>query len=224
MDINSFRRSTVLDESIYSYVLLHQPPEHDELRALRQRTATMPDGHMQIAPEQGHLLAFLIRLIGARRGIEVGTFTGYSALAIALALPSDGELLACDVSVEWTGIGRRYWERAGVASKIDLRIAPALETLNRLEAHDRSGWDFAFIDADKPAYEAYYESTLRLVRPGGLIALDNMLRRGRVADPCQSDADTTAIRTLNDKIAKDDRVDHVLLAVAGGMTLVRRRH
>jgi len=180
---------------------------------------------MQITPEQGHFLALLVRLISARRALEIGTFTGYSALAVALALPEDGQVVACDISEEWTGTGRRFWERAGIAKKIELRIAPALKTLRQLESEgNRDRFDLAFIDADKPGYDGYYEGALGLVRPGGLIALDNMLRGGRVADPNQNDTDTVALRQLNTKIAGDDRVDRVILPIASGMTLARRRH
>jgi O-methyltransferase len=215
---------TRIDERLYGYLLAHQAPEHEELQALRLRTQVMPDGRMQITPEQGHLLGLLIRLMGARRILEIGTFTGYSALSMALALPAEGRIVACDINEEWTSIGRAYWRRAGVAHKIDLRIAPAVETLELLER--KSGvdqFDFAFIDADKTGYDTYYEGALRLVRPGGLIVLDNMLRRGRVADPNESDADTVALRELNVKIAHDNRVDRVLLPIASGVTLARRR-
>jgi predicted O-methyltransferase YrrM len=177
---------------------------------------------MQIAREQGHFLAFLIRLIGARRVLELGTFTGYSALAMALALPSDGKVVTCDVSESWAVIGRPYWERAGVSSMIDLKIAPAIETLSQFE-HNGDAFDVIFIDADKEAYDSYYEIGLRLVRPGGLIIFDNMFRLGRVADPADTDPNPVAIRKLNAKIASDERVDRVLLSVADGMTLVRRR-
>jgi len=215
---------TRVDERIYGYLLAHQAPEHEQLRALRLRSEVMANARMQITPEQGHLLALLIRLMGARRILEIGTFTGYSALAMALALPDDGRLLACDINEDWTLVGGPYWRRAGVAHKIDLRIAPAVETLELLEHQSAvDQFDFAFIDADKTGYDAYYESALRLVRPGGLIVLDNMLRRGRAADPSERDADTVALRELNVKIANDNRVDRVLLPIATGMTLARRR-
>jgi predicted O-methyltransferase YrrM len=217
-------KSTVVDTRLYAYLLAHEPPEHEQLRLLRERTRGMADGRMQIAPEQACLLAFLARLIGARRVLEIGTFTGYSALTLALALPADGRLVACDISAEWTEIGRPYWERAGVAGKIDLRLGPARQTLRNLEERGAlDSLDLVFIDADKPSYDDYYEATLRLVRPSGLIALDNMLRRGRVADPNQNDEDTVSLRALNAKIARDDRVDSVLLPIGPGMTLVRRR-
>jgi O-methyltransferase len=215
---------TRMDERLYAYLVAHEPPEHEQLRALRQQTKKMPDGRMQITPEQGHLLGLLVKLMAARRILEIGTFTGYSALAMALALPSDGHVVACDIHEEWTSIGGEFWQRAEVAEKIELRIAPALETLAQLECErGMDQFDLAFIDADKTGYDAYYESALRLVRPGGLIILDNMLRRGRVADPIEIDADTVALRELNTKIARDDRVDHVLLPIAAGMTLARRR-
>ena len=215
---------TRIDDRLYAYVLAHEPPEHAQLRALRQHTQKMPDGRMQITPEQGHLLALLVRLMAARHVLEIGTFTGYSALAVALALPADGRIVACDVNEAWTSMGRQYWQRAGVASKIELRIAPALDTLKQLEREQvADGFDLVFIDADKTEYDDYYESALRLVRPGGLIILDNMLRRGRAADPNENDPDTVALRKLNTKIAGDDRVDRVLLPIASGMTLARRR-
>jgi predicted O-methyltransferase YrrM len=215
---------TPIDDRLHAYMLAHEPPEHDQLRALRQRTQQMPDGRMQITPEQGHLLALLVRLIGARRVLEIGTFTGYSALAMALVLPADGRLVACDISEEWTSIAHTHWERAGITDKIDLRIAPALTTLAQLEREGAlDGFDLIFVDADKTGYNAYYEAALRLVQPGGLIVLDNMLRRGRVADPCDREADTVALRNMNTKIAADERVDRVLLPIASGMTLARRR-
>jgi O-methyltransferase len=192
------------------------------LSALREHTEAMSEGFMQTTPEQGHLLALLVRLVGARRILEIGTFTGTSALAMALALPPDGRVVTCDTDERSTTIARQYWQRAGVADKIELKIAPALETLSRLES-DWNRFDLAFIDADKTEYDVYYEGALRLVRPGGLIVLDNMLRRGRVAHPNEADADTVALRRLNTKIAADHRVDRVLLPIATGMTLARRR-
>jgi caffeoyl-CoA O-methyltransferase len=179
---------------------------------------------MQVAPEEGAFLAMLVQLTGARRCVEVGTFTGYSTTAIALALPDDGRLECCDVSEEWTTIARRAWVEAGVDHKIRLEIAPATQTLDRLVAEDgESTYDFAFIDADKSGYDAYYERCLRLVRPGGLIAVDNVLWGGRVVDDAVDDEDTSAIRALNDKIVADDRVSMVLLPVADGITLARVR-
>ena len=179
---------------------------------------------MQIGPDQAALLALLVRSLGARKCLEIGTFTGYSALAVAMALPAEGKLVCCDISEEWTAMGRRYWAKAGVAARIDLRLAPALQTLNDLLAHKGSGqFDFAFIDADKAGYDSYYEACLRLVRAGGLIALDNMLWSGRVADPEFHDADTDALRALNAKIRDDARVDACLLTVGDGVMLAQKR-
>lgn len=217
------RGSIGLDDRLNEYIVGAHATEHPVLKALRKETATMPMSIMQIAPEQGHLLAFLVRLTGARNILEIGTFTGYSALAIALALPADGRLVACDVSEEWTSIGRKHWLEAGVAERIDLRIAPALETLQSLESEGlRDHFDLTFIDAHKPEYDGYYEACLRLLRPGGLIVFDNMLQDGGVADPADTGNSVEAIRALNAKIAQDERVDAVLLPVGDGMTLARR--
>lgn len=217
------KKFTRVDERLHGYLLAHQPPEHDELERLRRLTQKMPNGRMQIAPEQGHLLALLIGVMDARHILEVGTFTGASTLAMALALQPEGRIVALDINEEWTGIAREHWRRAGVAERIDLRIGPAADTLARLERDGGADqFDFAFVDADKTEYDIYYESALRLVRPGGLIVLDNMLRRGRVADPDENDVDTVAIRRLNAKIAADRRVNRVLLPIASGMTLARR--
>jgi O-methyltransferase len=218
------RESIGLDKTLNEYVVRAQQPEHPVLAALREATARMPMSNLQIAPEQANLLAFVARLVDARMALEIGTFTGYSALAVALTLPKDGKLVACDLSEEWTSIGRPFWQRAGVAEKIELRLGPAQATLDRLERDGFKGrFDFAFIDADKTGYDAYYESTLRLTRPGGVIAFDNMLQDGRVADRRARSADTVAIRALNAKIAADERVDRVLVPVGDGMTFVRRR-
>jgi predicted O-methyltransferase YrrM len=215
---------TGVDQRLHAYLLAHQAPEHPELVALREATQQMPNGVMQITPEQGHLLVLLVRLMAARRALEIGTFTGYSTLAVALALPANGRVVALDIDEAGPAIGREYWQRAGVANKIEVRIAPAPETLRQLENDgSAASFDLAFIDADKTGYDRYYEHALRLVRPGGMIVLDNMLRRGRVADPSVTDDDTVALRTLNDKIAADERVDRVLLPIATGMTLARRR-
>ena len=193
-------------------------------RRLREETARLPMAGMQIGADQGALLSLLVRAIGARRALEIGTFTGYSALCVATALPADGKLIACDVSEEWTGIARRYWTEAGVAARIDLRIKPALETLRELLREGDGGtFDFAFIDADKSSYDAYYEACLELMRPGGLIALDNMLWSGKVADPAENDADTAALRALNAKIRDDPRVESCLLTVGDGVMLARKR-
>ncbi len=217
------RGSIGLSSVLNDYVVQAHSPEHPVAAKLREATGRMRNAGMQIAPEQGHFLAFLVRLIGARRALEVGTFTGYSALVTALALADGGTLVACDVSEEWTGIGREHWQEAGVAEKIDLRIAPALETLAALLDDGQAGtFDIAFIDADKPEYDDYYEACLRLVRVGGLIVFDNMLQGGNIIDPSRSEPGVEAIRALNAKLAVDDRIDVVLLPVGDGMTLARR--
>ena len=218
------RQSIQLTEELYGYLLDVSLREPEVLRRLRAETARHPKAEMQIAPEQGQFMALLARLLGARRALEVGTFTGSSALAVARALPDDGTLVACDVSEDYTAVARRYWQEAGVAHKIDLRIAPAVETLDALLAEGQAAtFDFAFIDADKTGYDAYYERTLRLLRPGGLAVLDNMLQAGRVLDAHTGHAGVNAIRALNEKLRTDDRVDLSLLPVADGLTLARKR-
>jgi predicted O-methyltransferase YrrM len=193
-------------------------------KRLRAETARLPQGGMQIGADQGALLALLVRSIDARMTLEIGTFTGYSALAVAAALPPDGKLVCCDISEEWTTIARRYWKEAGVAEKIELRLAPALQSLRALERERGAGaFDFAFVDADKPGYDAYYEGCLKLLRPGGLVAFDNVLWSGKVADPKAHDADTDALRALNAKIRDDARVDSCLLTVGDGVMLARKR-
>lgn len=217
------RRTLNLDDALYDYVLAHSLREHPELAALREATRTHPHANMQISPEQGQLMALLVRLLGARRTLEIGVFTGYSALAVALALPDDGYLLACDISDEYTRVAREYWERAGVAHKIDLALAPAAQTLDaRLAAGEAGRYDFAFIDADKTGYDGYYERCLRLVRAGGLIAFDNTLWNGSVARPAQTD-DTRALQALNAKLHLDERIDLSLLPLGDGLTLARKR-
>ena len=217
------RGSIGLSSLLNDYVVEAHAAEHPVLASLRESTGRMRNAGMQIAPEQGHFLAFLIKLMGARRTLEVGTFTGYSALATALALPEDGTMVACDVSEEWTVIAREHWNKAGVADKIDLRIGPALETLAALlEDGQGDSFDFAFIDADKPEYDGYYEACLRLVRVGGLIVFDNMLQAGHIVDPSWSEPGVESIRALNAKLVVDDRIDAVLLPVGDGMTLARR--
>jgi predicted O-methyltransferase YrrM len=211
-----------LDETVREYLLANQPSEHPLLAELREVTATMTRSRMQISPEQGHFLSFLVRLIGARRILEVGTYTGYSSLCMALALPPDGRVVACDKSAEWTDVAKGFWNKAGLADRIDLRLGSAVDTLEDL-IKERQEFDFVFIDANKEDYDAYYESSLRLVRPNGLIAIDNMLREGRVADPSVTQLSVSAVRDLNAKIAKDERGDRVLLTVGDGMMLVRRR-
>ena len=191
--------------------------DHPLLARLRAATASHPRAVMQITPEQGQFMQLLLRLTGARRTIEIGVFTGYSALITALALPADGQVVACDISDEWTSLGRPYWQEAGIAHKIDLRLAPALETLNTLTGP----FDFAFIDADKVNYDAYYERCLQLVRPGGLILIDNTLWHGDVINPAKQDADTLAIRALNKKLQADPRIDLSLLPLGDGLTVCR---
>lgn len=210
------------DPALARYVLEIGMRETALQRRLRQETARLPGAGMQVSPDQGQLLAFLAGLTGARRAIEIGAFTGYSALAVAAALPSDGQLIACDINEEWTAIARRYWRQAGLAATIDLRIGPALDTLGALiAAEGEGGFDFAFIDADKASYDAYYESCLRLVRPGGLIAIDNVLWGGAVADPTSDDEEAALIDALNRKIRGDARVAMCLVPLGDGTTLVR---
>jgi caffeoyl-CoA O-methyltransferase len=217
-------RSFGLDDRVYDYLLAVSVREYPAQRDLRAATADVPDAIMQVSPEQGQFMGLLIELIGARRAIEVGTFTGYSALAIALALPDDGQLIACDINDDYTRIGQPFWEQAGVAGKIDLRLAPALDTLDGLLADgEATRFDFAFIDADKGNYDAYYERCLELVRKGGLIAIDNVLWGGKVADPDIRDADTSAIRALNKKLKGDPRVSISMLTIGDGLTLARKR-
>ena len=219
-------RTIQVTDDLYEYLLSVSSREPDVLRRLREETAAATGDRfrMQISPEQGQFMQLLARLTGARRALEVGGFTGYSSLAVALAMPDDGRLVACDVSEEWTSIARRYWAEAGVAHKIDLRLAPATETLASLvEAGEAGTYDFAFIDADKGNYAAYFERVLALLRPGGLVAVDNTLWSGRVADPSADDPDTVAIRAFNEMIHRDDRVDLSMLPVGDGLTLALKR-
>ena len=212
-----------LTDRVEQYVWQHTR-ESALARRLREETAKLPQAGMQIGPDQAAFLALLVRSIGAQRCIEIGTFTGYSALAVAAALPASGKLVCCDISAEWTSMGQRYWNEAGVAARIELRLAPALDTVRALLARDGSGsYDFAFIDADKSGYDAYYEGCLQLLRSGGLIALDNMLWSGRVADANTHDEDTDAIRALNAKILADERVEASLLTIGDGVMLARKR-
>ncbi len=217
-------KSIGLSDDLQAYLLRVGVREPDVLRRLREETQSMPEHEMQIAAEQGAFMSLLVELTGARRCIEVGTFTGYSALAVALVLPPDGHLVCCDVSEEWTSIARRYWAEAGVAERIELRIGPGAESLTDLLAQGaENSFDLAFIDADKTGYAAYYELLLRLVRPGGLILFDNMLQGGRVADPDADDESTRAIRALNDQLRTDERVSIAMLPIADGLTLARKR-
>jgi O-methyltransferase len=194
------------------------------LRALRAETARLPEARMQIAAEEGMLLALLVKLLDARRCLEIGVFTGYSSLVTARAMPPDGRLLACDVNAEWTAIARRYWHQAGVAERIELKLAPALVTLEaELAAHRAGTYDFVFIDADKTGYLDYYERSLRLLRPGGLVAVDNTLWSGHVVDANDRSPDTEAIRAFNAHVADDPRVDFCLVPIADGVTLARKR-
>ena len=218
------RHRIEIDDRLQDYILANSLREPEVLRRLRQETAGLPGAGMQIGPEQGQFMALLVELIGARRTLEIGTFTGYSALVVALALPPGGRVVACDVSEEYTAVARRYWAEAGVADKIELRLAPALETLDRLLAENRSGsFDFAFIDADKANYNAYYEGALALLRPGGLIAIDNVLWSGKVLEEAPGDPDTQAIQALNATIKDDPRVTISLLPLGDGLTLARKR-
>jgi caffeoyl-CoA O-methyltransferase len=216
--------SISLTDSLYGYLLEVSLREPGLLLRLREETAADPMARMQISPEQGQFMALLVRLMGARRCIEVGVFTGYSSLCVAAALPEDGRIVACDVSEHWTRMARRYWAEGGVAHKIDLRLAPAVETLDSLAAAGGSGcYDFAFIDADKTNYVAYYERLLDLLRPGGLVVVDNTLWSGRVADPEVADEDTVALRHFNEHLHRDARVDLSLLPMGDGLTLARKR-
>ena len=215
-------KRTLLPDAVEAYLLetlIHEDPIAADLRT---ETAALPEAGMQIGPDQAALMALLVRLINARNVIEIGTFTGYSALAMARALPDDGRIVCCDLSDTWTGLARRYWERAGIAERIDLRLGPAQQTLDSLrEAGEDGRFDLAFIDADKTGYDAYYERCLHLIRPGGLILIDNTLWSGNVADGNVNDDTTRTLRALNLKIRDDTRVESVLLSIGDGVTLVR---
>ncbi|MTJ30402.1 class I SAM-dependent methyltransferase [Aphanizomenon sp. UHCC 0183] len=212
-----------LEQNLYDYLLSISLREPAILTQLRQETAQIPRSIMQISPEQGQFMALLIKLIGAKKTLEVGVFTGYSSLVVALALPADGKIVACDVSEEYTSVARRYWQEAGVADKIDLHIAPALETLDKLlTAGEAETFDFAFIDADKSNYDNYYEQCLELIRPGGLIAIDNVLWSGKVAETEIQDNQTNKIRALNRKLHQDSRITLSLVPIADGLTLAMK--
>lgn len=218
------RRTITMDDRLHAYLLAVSLREPDCLRRLREETAGHRAAGMQISPEQGQFMQLLVRLTGARRAIEVGVFTGYSSLAVALAMPEDGRILACDVSEEFTTIARRHWQAAGVADRIELELAPAIETLDaRLAAGEAGQYDFAFIDADKGNYAHYYERTLALLRPGGLITVDNTLWDGAVADPGNQQPDTVALREFNARLSQDERIDLSLVPIGDGLTLARKR-
>jgi caffeoyl-CoA O-methyltransferase len=214
-------KSFFLTPEIHQYVLAHSTPVDDVLRDLIAETAKLPNAMMQIAPEQGAFMTILTRLVGARRAVEVGTFTGYSSISIARGLPDDGHLLCCDVNEEWTSIARRYWERAGLTHKIELRLAPAAETLQALP--DEEQFDLAFIDADKPGYPIYYREILRRLQPNGVILVDNTLWGGRIGDLSVTDEQTRTLRVFNDQVASDPRVDCVQLTLGDGLTVLRKR-
>jgi predicted O-methyltransferase YrrM len=217
-------RTLAIDDRIYDYLLSVSVQEPALLTRLREETAQDPMANMQIAPEQGQFMALLVELLGVRRAIELGTFTGYSALCMAMSMPQKGRLICCDTSEQWTAIARRYFAEAGVAERIDLRLAPALETLEQLIKQGQvNSFDFAFIDADKENYETYYERCLTLIRPGGLIAIDNTLWNGSVADPGNQEPDTVAIRRFNENRYKDSRISLSMVPIGDGLTLARKR-
>ncbi|HEV7397843.1 MAG TPA: class I SAM-dependent methyltransferase [Pyrinomonadaceae bacterium] len=212
------------DERTYEYLLVNGVREPGVAGRLREETQKLPQAQMQIAPDQGQFMHFLVQAIGAKKTLEVGVFTGYSALWVALGLPDDGKIIACDVSEEYTSVGRRYWKEAGVENKINLRLAPALETLDELLSSGHAGtFDFAFIDADKSNYDGYYELALQLLRTRGVIAIDNTIWSGRVADPTENDVDTAAIRQLNAKLHQDERITLSMLTVGDGLTMAMKR-
>ncbi|MBD2578219.1 class I SAM-dependent methyltransferase [Oscillatoria sp. FACHB-1406] len=218
------KKTLGLEPQLQDYLLATSLRESETLKQLREETANHPRATMQIAPEQGQFMALLVQLIGAKKTLEVGVFTGYSSLVVAAALPPDGKVIACDISEEYTEMARRYWQQAGVADKIDLRIAPALETLdNLLENGEAETFDFAFIDADKGNYENYYDRALKLVRRGGVIAIDNVLWNGSVADLEVQDNQTRSIRALNEKLHGDERITLSLVPIADGLTLALKR-
>jgi caffeoyl-CoA O-methyltransferase len=211
-----------VDEALHAYILSKRTPDDDLLRELQEETARLGDrAVMQIAPDQGMFLQILVAATGARRAVEVGTFTGMSALCVARGMGPSGRLLCCDVSEEWTSIARRYWQKAGVADRIELRIAPAADTLRALPVEPT--FDFAFIDADKASYSIYYEEILKRLRPGGLVTVDNVLWSGDVVRPEKTEADVVAIRKFNDLVAADKRVDAVIVPIADGLTIARKK-
>ena len=214
-------RTSIIDDHVAAY-LTSTVVEHPVLRELRAETQTMPHAQMQIGADQGRFMQLMAHMVGAKKYVEIGVFTGYSSLVMALALPKDGHILACDVSEEYTNVARRYWQKAGVADKIDLQLAPAVQTLDRVITAEAGTYDIAFIDADKTSANAYYERCLQLLRPGGLIMVDNTLWNGAVADPSDTDADTVALRAITKKAMSDSRVDAALTAIGDGLLLVRK--
>jgi predicted O-methyltransferase YrrM len=217
-------KTLFLTEPLYQYLRGASLREPEILKRLREETSRNPMAGMQISPEQGQFMSLLVKLMGAVRTLEVGVFTGYSSLCVAMALPPRGKLIACDVSKEWTAVAQRYWREAGVASIVELRLAPALETMDRLLArHEAGKFDFIFIDADKKNYDGYYERALTLLRAGGLMAIDNVFWGGKVADSGSHDPDTRAIQILNEKIGNDPRVDLSMIPIGDGLTLARKR-
>ena len=219
------KKNIGLRDEVYQYLLSVSVKEADILKKLRAETAKHPMAVMQISPDQGQFMSLLVQLLGAKKTLDIGVFTGYSSLVVALALPTDGKVVACDIDETYTAIARRYWQAAGVADKIELHIAPALETLDRLIAAGEAGsFDFVFIDADKRNYSNYYERALELIRPGGLIAIDNVLWSGRVADLQDTDKRTVAIREFNQKLYQDRRVKISMLPVADGLTLALKQY
>lgn len=217
-------KTLFLAEPLYQYLRTISLREPEILKRLREETSRLAMAQMQISPEQGQFMSLLAKLIGATRTLEVGVFTGYSSLCVAMALPRHGKLIACDISKEWTDVARRYWREAGVGAIVELRLAPAMETMDHLLARREKGTlDFIFIDADKENYDGYYERALSLLRPGGLVAIDNVFRGGKVADLSAHDPDTGAIRALNEKIRDDSRVDSSMIPIGDGLTLARKR-
>ena len=222
--MNSFVRPTPMTDRLYEYVLSVSLREPAAFRELREETGRLAEGEWQIAPEQGPFLAMLVQLMGAKNCLEVGTFTGYSAAWVASVLPADGKIVCCEISEKYAAVARKHWAAAGLADKIELRVGPAQNTVTDLVAKGHAGtFDYAFIDADKGRYNLYYERCLSLVRPGGLIAIDNTLWDGKVAEPAVTDADTVAIRALNEKVFKDERVTLSFLPFADGLTLCRKK-
>jgi caffeoyl-CoA O-methyltransferase len=217
-------RTLFLTDDLYRYLHSFSLREPEILQRLREETSHDAMAEMQISPEQGQFMSLLVKLMGAKRTLEVGVYTGYSSLCVALALPPGGKLIACDISKKWTDVARRYWREGGVADIVELHLAPAIETMDHLLVHHEAGkFDFVFIDADKGNYDGYYERAFTLLRAGGLMAIDNVFWSGRVADPQEQERDTLAIRALNEKIRDDDRVDLTMIPIGDGLTLVRKR-